>query len=433
MTSIRQFIQRHQTNLLRASFVVLVLYWVYAIYLRWHNLMGAFVYSNFELDDWMINYEGGFVRRGLMGQLLYEIYQWHPYPVRNVVIVVVICSLLSFMALVVRLYIKEKWSVVSLVAIPFFGLAFSMFSVYRRDFVMLVAVYCVFYALKKYWEEGKWIWWLCIQCLAVLSILSHEATFFFMLPIMMMVHWFKLQRQGVDRYHAIRKMSVLFVLPLLAMGVCVVFKGNAEIVAAIWKSWEPCMNRYPLPGDITLSNNGINALLWDTWDTFKMHMSVNFASVFWPEFPIVRKLPFVLFGYVCVYYLVLKINTVDLQWNKLAAFDETLLSNVLLLQFVFLLPMFTVLSCDINRVMTYWIFSSLFVFHFFKDKSLYPSRITRISIYIQNKMSGWCCISNPWFYLLIIVLLPMDHAGSLNIYSSIVMRAWKTLAVSLGF
>ena len=73
MTSIRQFIQRHQTNLLRASFVVLVLYWVYAIYLRWHNLMGAFVYSNFELDDWMINYEGGFVRRGLMGQLLYEV------------------------------------------------------------------------------------------------------------------------------------------------------------------------------------------------------------------------------------------------------------------------------------------------------------------------------------------------------------------------
>ena len=51
---------------------------VYFLYL----LIGSFFYLNLHINefpdkyvftDWLINYEGGFVRRGLLGEIIYEI------------------------------------------------------------------------------------------------------------------------------------------------------------------------------------------------------------------------------------------------------------------------------------------------------------------------------------------------------------------------
>ena len=35
------------------------------------------------------------------------------------------------------------------------------------------------------------------------------------------------------------------------------------------------------------------------------------------------------------------------------------ISNTLIIQFLFMIPMFTVLSCDFGRTIPYWVFSSL--------------------------------------------------------------------------
>ena len=43
-----------------------------------YQVVGAFdkgiQYYDIVISDWMINYQGGFVRRGLVGELLYQIY-----------------------------------------------------------------------------------------------------------------------------------------------------------------------------------------------------------------------------------------------------------------------------------------------------------------------------------------------------------------------
>ena len=39
-------------------------------------------YYSFDISDWLINYESGFIRRGIMGQILWEIEQLHLYDVR---------------------------------------------------------------------------------------------------------------------------------------------------------------------------------------------------------------------------------------------------------------------------------------------------------------------------------------------------------------
>lgn len=422
MTSIRQFIQRHQTNLLRASFVVLVLYWVLVLFANWKSSVDILTYASFSMGDLMINYEGGFVRRGLMGQLLLELYNWHPFPLREMVIALVLISVVSFILLIVRLYISERWSLVSLSAIPFLGFAIAYYYIFRRDFIILIAVYGIFYVLSRYWKKATFVRWLCFQSLAVLCILSHEATFFFMIPIMMLVHWYRLKIGNEDILSAARSMLLLFMIPFMAMVACVIFKGDADTVAAIWKSWEPCMNKYPLPGDITDPSNGINALLWDTLNTFESHFKRNFTTAFWPAFPFIPSFPFLLLGYFIVYFLVVKMNTVDLNWHPLSTFDETLMSNVLLLQFIFLLPMFTVLSCDVNRVTTYWIFSSLFAFHFFKDRRLYPKCLTRFSNSILQKLSSCRILKSPWLYMFLVWALPMGHTDGPTIYTPVIVK-----------
>ena len=43
-------------------------------------------YVAYPVSDYLINYQGGFVRRGLMGEVFYQIYNMHPYHLYIVVI-----------------------------------------------------------------------------------------------------------------------------------------------------------------------------------------------------------------------------------------------------------------------------------------------------------------------------------------------------------
>ena len=51
------------------------------------KLVGYFTYSydykSFEISDWLINYEGGFVRRGVMGEIIYILYTYIPFSVKT--------------------------------------------------------------------------------------------------------------------------------------------------------------------------------------------------------------------------------------------------------------------------------------------------------------------------------------------------------------
>ena len=50
-------------------------------------------YRPFDVSDWLINYEGGFIRRGILGQILWELEQWHLYDVR--IAITLICFVTS--------------------------------------------------------------------------------------------------------------------------------------------------------------------------------------------------------------------------------------------------------------------------------------------------------------------------------------------------
>ena len=87
------------------------------------------------------------------------------------------------------------------------------------------------------------------------------------------------------------------------------------------------------------------------------------------------------------------------------------MSNVLLVQFIAMVPMFTVLSCDWGRTIPYWLLSSLFYYHIFKDEkigSMY--HLTKVSQKIQNHISHNPILRNKYTYLLLVLLSPVPGA-----------------------
>ena len=53
-------------------------------------------YESYQISDWMINYEGGFVRRGLMGQLLLSANTIHTFDVRYAILIIELMSYILF-------------------------------------------------------------------------------------------------------------------------------------------------------------------------------------------------------------------------------------------------------------------------------------------------------------------------------------------------
>lgn len=51
-----------------------------------HSFIYPFDYVRYEVSDWLINYQGGFVRRGLIGELLLQFEHIRPYNVRHAIL-----------------------------------------------------------------------------------------------------------------------------------------------------------------------------------------------------------------------------------------------------------------------------------------------------------------------------------------------------------
>lgn len=426
MNRILRFFKQHQVHLLQFLFVS----WAIMLFikgpLQWIDQWNDFSYYSFEISDWLINYESGFVRRGIIGQLLYAIYQWHPYPVNVAIQCIYVGSFILFVYCIFRLFRKEGWSVFSLLCLAFLGRYLTARLVwFRRDFLMLLAVYVLFYLFRRYLQKRNVWTWVGIQVVSVLSILSHEATFFFSVPLLMCVWAFTRYRESGSFVKSVLSSLAFFALPLSAMCAVCIFKGDQSVVDAIWASWQPCMEQFPHTGGELNVHNGVNALAWDSKQTFHMHIFTNYLCNFHPEIRY-RYLPsalLTLFNFVLVYYFVTRINTVDLKWNRLKPLDVICMSNITLLQFAFMIPMFTVLSCDLGRTIPYWAFSTLFAYHFLHGEEVrFPSPLTTCSTWLQQIIDRLKWLSSPWVYALLLFYLPLSSVGGASYGASWLIR-----------
>lgn len=375
---------------------------------------GGYDFREWEISDWLINYEAGFVRRGLIGELLFFLYGLIEYDVRWFILIVVSLSSLLMLYLLARMFVKEDWLYVIIPTGLCVG--YTLFNIWsRRDMISLIFTYYIFMIYSQNREQGfvriKTI--ILFYILSILSILMHEACFFYTFPILVYDYYTLMKMKYFSERKSLIKVLSYF-LPIFICFIAVTTnKGSSVISAKIWESWSEMFLAYS-PNTVSDVGLGVDALKWSLADAAKHHLTASYIGV---SNPSLWKIPLMVSNFVLVYFLYSRINRnrffpkYALQSNDCLQIQ---LSNVILFQFVCMIPMFTVLSCDWGRTIPYWGLSSLFFYHHLHDKVVFPSGINTISTLIQKNIDRVSWFNSFWFYVLILLLTPIPRYYALD-------------------
>ena len=348
-------------------------------------------YEGYCIPDYMINYQGGFVRRGLLGELLLQAFQIHPFAVHEVVYFMDKIFLLFLVVVSFPVFKKMGWY-------PIFPLAIFMSTPsYRRDFLMIAISYFIFDNLLKYIKYKKALNIFLCMLLMVLSILLYEPSFFFIVPISIIIFWFGMVRQIPRKESTMQTISV-FVLPIVSFGVVCLAKGSTEMAAQIWRSWQPMFDYVGTQYQPETIPAAIDFLGKSTTDVILFHLKINYQYL--------SRILGSIAMFVCSYYL----TTRALQKRQTEQYRYILLSDIYIFQFICLLPMFSILSCDFGRTIYYVIMTSYFLtFLLVKHETSFSIPIIhKWSESIQSLLSSHKLFNHIAFYLFVLFIMPYN-------------------------
>lgn len=370
-------------------------------------------YSTFDISDWLINYSGGFVRRGLSGEILHTFYNICPFNLKYLVLCICILSFLLFMCLFYKCCTAQKMSLLPLL-VTICG-ALSPIYWYRRDFIILIISYLILCSYIRYLKYGDKRFFIAFLIMSSLLILIHEGGAFFTFPILFFLQWFSDDNKLVAAKKFVRGCKH-FIIPFMVVVLVSIYKGNELMADAIWKSWESLFERYPDEINNTPIGDGVEFLDEDILSATKFHMELNFHindSLYMMVWYIISF--FILL--FCTYYLVERnfiIRKGKLERNDLQGIKA---GNILLFQFCSMFPMLTIFSCDYGRTIMYCVTSTIllaYIIEKYKFVVHAPSWLENLSAKFEAVCSNKRYMSSPWMYLLIVCLYPMSYFGGVR-------------------
>lgn len=312
--------------------------------------------SNRSFADMFINYSGGFVRRGLLG----EFFLWCHHVGIDPIWTAAVMSLASFViiaAYMICQFRKHGYNLCILTVGWFLGsVGLYGFPLMRRDYIIMVMFLLVVWLWKKM-GIGKWV--MLANILVCVTILCYEPFALFAIPFCILLTNLRWRSWG--------KSVVVWVLPVLTFLLCCKYSGNREVYDAIVASTKDFL---PKPGIIDF-------LIKDSLDAMKGHIKSNFLSFSYG-------VPVVLISFVSlscmVYYSVNAIPVFSERKRDFA--DRRYVLAFLMCAFLVLSPMFVFLSTDYGRTTIYVVLASFFLFFTLDEKertALLPSFVYKMA------------------------------------------------------
>lgn len=310
--------------------------------------------NGISVTDSLYNFAGGFIRRGLGGEILFFIQDWLHIPMSWTLYSVSVAAYFFLTWCVVRAFLKKGygWNVL-IMSFALGGVYVYGFDECRRDFIELLLFAIVLFSFRKL-PLGRWL--PAANVIVMFGIALHEATFFFTVPILVMISNLRLNN--------LLKSTCCWIPSLLMFVTCCACKGSSEIYAPIVeRAIEHAPQCFPggsIPDMLTY-------VAADAKLVFKIHMGLNFLGIQYlgpvpvPAY-LITFFYFVYIPYVAVAMLI------SFTPGRISAVSRNNLVRIIVFQFICLIPMLTILSCDIGRVTAYWIMSSLLVWLLAGDK-----------------------------------------------------------------
>ncbi|MDP4278435.1 MAG: hypothetical protein Q8914_12490, partial [Bacteroidota bacterium] len=332
-----------------------VFYWLYVLILLdvfMRSMLNGYSKESWNITELLINYQGGFVRRGLLGEGILYVYRlWgvNPY-----YLILSVCALayVLLVAFFVRSFIKRGYSIFLLPFVFFLGNPIINDFWVRKDVLqVLIFITVLFFSLKK----STWSV-LTTNFFLVVGLLIHEGIGFFCLPIVFLLRLSstKSSMKGKSNIRLVLYTMLQLSPALLVFLFTLYAKGSEAIAQAIWNSWKDIPFQIQDTGN-ALIPSAIDALSWS------LHRGLSYLYNFLRNFnggfyaPLAWALIL-----LAIYYVLSNFNDLNIHVLKKAPrsnLQKRQFSNVLLFQLLAVLPLF-ILGWDYGRWVFYWVASS---------------------------------------------------------------------------
>ena len=316
------------------------------------NLYKNRFYDNsWTIGEWLISYGGGFVRRGLVGEIIY--YLSSKFFISPILIVWLISfiSLLLLIILVLNFcknYFEKSFLLSQIIILaPISGDYF----VRKDSFLILLYGLCLL-AFKGYYVKdiSKITCIFLVNIFSIVAILSHESFGIWGLPSLFLIIYLFERLEKKNIFKSILFSILIFIPSIISFILCWIFKGNLDQSILIHNSWQSLKDILPTLGALNLSNpsGAIAAIGWGTSQVYTNTLLSQFnLFIFWHPG-----------AWLLTIFCVIRLFI-----GKYKNIYQSSKRFVVCSQLIAFLPMF--LFVDIGRWIFMWITSSALLFSFF--------------------------------------------------------------------
>ena len=244
-------------SLLLAGFVSVALVYSYTLQepstLKWNS---------WAFYEWLINFEGGFVRRGLAGHVIRHMSFASEIEIVNIVVFVLFLLFVVISLIFSLMFIPGGRSTALFILSPmsFLAMAVGNHYYYRKEIIFYICVFLVAVLMALLRERDSRLARCAILAIiglwTVVGMFIHEGVIFFCVFIFSLIVYRRVGR----RFRSAAVLSYL-ALSFLMFGVMAYFSGNEAVAEQIWLSLSD-EGRSLVPG--AGPAGGISAIGWST-------------------------------------------------------------------------------------------------------------------------------------------------------------------------
>ena len=360
---------------------VLVLAIIMAIAILWNfyvQLIWGYNKESWNITEFLVNYQGGFVRRGLIGEVIYFLsknYSLNPY-----YLIVGLCAVCYFGLIVVfiRSFIEHGFSLLILPFVFFLGSPVINNFWVRKDVLIVLLYIFIIHLLQKQTILRFFI----LNIILCIALLIHESIAFLAFPVIAW-KWYKFsaEKQSGSSLKAILMTGGKLLFPLLVFGTLFLFPAKWDTAEKIWYSWDSF--KFPSDSEVALAPAAIEGITWSAQTGLRKTMLAtvqNFSGGVYAPFAWL----FIVLGvFVMGRYADKLLNT----GYGAGAENEVgkKFTEILVFNFICLMPLY-IISLDYGRWVFLWVTSSYALLCF--NKSYFPDFIGKTGYWLGNIVTG---------------------------------------------
>ncbi len=392
-------------NIFYFSFIF-ILTWIFI-----KSIISGFAKESWNITEFLINYQGGFVRRGLLGEVLLHLYNYFALNPYFIILGICVLAYVVLATFFLKSFIKKGYTIFILPFVFFLGNPIINDVWVRKDVLLILLLISAIYFVTR-----KSNWYIILaNIFLIFGLLIHESIGFFSLPILLLIIFYKDKVFDAMKQSRIRRIfiSIAKLFPAILTFFCTFYySGSLSISNKIWESWKHV--EFPIQSiDNTVIPGAIDGISW----SFKRGLSLAIDTLKNFQDGIYAPLAWVLI-IILIYFLLTntdKFNFKILKYQPFKNFNKTNISNILLFQLMTISPLF-VLGWDYSRWIFFWVTSSFALIVLISEEKLsaiFPQILTSISTKINKILNLFFSQSKSFLFLILILIGIPTYSWSL--------------------